>query len=221
MSGSSAPRQYGVWSCAGPGCGCVTLARWCRRFAFGPNRFGAAWRINCVTAVGRCALGGVGDVRDGPAFAAWVRPHLDALSAVAVRQVGRSDAADVVQDALMRAWQRWDTYAVERGTPRAWLVSIVLDQARRFRVRHPRFRDPDAGRDISAVSDEGDAVTDRVDVEAALDQLPRRQREVVALFYLADLSVTEVSSVLGISAGTVKSHLTDARTRLRTIWGTA
>ena len=54
-----------------------------------------------------------------------------------------------------------------------------------------------------------------MDIDRAVMGLPRRQREVVSLFYLADLSVAEVAGVLGVSAGTVKSQLHAARARLR------
>ncbi|MEP6851318.1 MAG: sigma-70 family RNA polymerase sigma factor [bacterium] len=56
----------------------------------------------------------------------------------------------------------------------------------------------------------------RLDVEQAVSALPRRQRQVVTLHYLADLPVNEVAAVLGISPGSVKSCLHDARTTLRT-----
>ncbi len=49
-----------------------------------------------------------------------------------------------------------------------------------------------------------------------MQALPRRQREVVTLHYLADLPLVEVAAVLGISIGSVKSHLFDARAALRT-----
>jgi DNA-directed RNA polymerase specialized sigma24 family protein len=44
-------------------------------------------------------------------FDDWVLPHLSTLSAVAARYVGRNDGPDVVQNALLRAWRKWDTYS--------------------------------------------------------------------------------------------------------------
>jgi RNA polymerase sigma factor (sigma-70 family) len=169
-------------------------------------------------AAGRGALDAVvveEGARDGAAFADWVRPHLPALSAVAVRQVGADDAADVVQDALVRAWRRWGTYSAVRGSARVWLVAIVLDQARRHRLRHLRLRRVETA--AVPVGEDGRSLSDRLSVESALGCLSRRQRQVVVLFYLADLSVTEVGVLLGISAGSVKTHLHDARARLRTV----
>lgn len=137
-------------------------------------------------------------------FADLITEHLRFLSAVAVRDVGSADAEDVVQEALIRAWRRRETFDSARGSMRSWLVAIVLDQARRHRARlHP------------SVSIEhapvGQASESRLDLQRAIDLLPRRQREVITLFYLADLSVHEVAEVLGISDGTVKSTLSDAR----------
>jgi RNA polymerase sigma factor (sigma-70 family) len=145
-------------------------------------------------------------------FAAWVSPHLAVLAALAVREVGSADAEDVVQDALVRAWRRRSTYRQDRGSSRAWLVGVLLDQARRHRVRRRPatvFSRDRAGRT------EPVSPADRLDVEHAIRALPRRQREVITLYYLADLSVFEIGQLLGISAGSVKSHLHDARARLR------
>ena len=146
-------------------------------------------------------------------FAAWVSPHLSALSAVAAQQLGRDDAADVVQETLIRAWRRWSTYAESRGSARAWLMAILSDQIRRYRTRHlSRWR--------SSISSSVEPVPPsdigrRLDLEKAVRALPARQQQVVVLYYLADLSVDEVALVLGISGGSVKSHLSAARNRLR------
>lgn len=147
-------------------------------------------------------------------FEDFVRPHLPVLTAVAQRLVGRDDAQDVVQDALVRAWRRWSTFDPDKGTTRTWLLAIVMDRARAHRIRRIRIRYrlfaevpefPVPNRDHAQ----------RVAIERTVADLPRRQREVVVLYYLADLSVEETAGVLGIRVGTVKAHLGAARTSLR------
>ena len=54
-----------------------------------------------------------------------------------------------------------------------------------------------------------------IDLHDAIRELPERQREVITLHYLADLSVAVIAAQLGISEGTVKSQLHDARHALR------
>jgi len=76
-------------------------------------------------------------------------------------------------------------------------ANLAIDTARRRYVA----LDPPA-----PVASE-DAVATRLAMVAALVRLPRRQREAISLFYLAGLSASEVADVLGLSQGTVKSHL--------------
>jgi RNA polymerase sigma factor (sigma-70 family) len=63
--------------------------------------------------------------------------------------------------------------------------------------------------------DESDDVALRVALVAALVRLPRRQRETVVLRYLCDLPEADVALALGVSAGTVKTHLHRALASLR------
>lgn len=56
-----------------------------------------------------------------------------------------------------------------------------------------------------------------MDVEAAVRRLPPRQRQIVTLYYLADLPVVAVGELLGVSEGAIKAQLSDARSRLRQI----
>lgn len=150
-----------------------------------------------------------GDGDDAPDFAAWVGPHLRSLTMVAIREVGRADAEDIVQQALTRAWQRRETFDAERGSTRVWLVAVLLDQARRHRRRHSLRT-----RTLDKVPDSADP-DERVDVERAVRSLPQRQRQVITLFYLADLSVNDIAAALAIAPGTVKSQLSDARGALK------
>ncbi len=151
---------------------------------------------------------------DAREFEALVAPHASVLAAVAARLVGTDDAGDVVQEALLRAWRRWSTFDPDKGTVRAWLTAIVVDRARRHRRLAIR------GPVVIAVMDDqpgsGSERDDRLVVEAVVRSLPRRQREVTVLFYLADLSIEQTASALGLRPGSVKAHLAAARAALKT-----
>ncbi len=142
-------------------------------------------------------------------FDAWVAPHLRSMGLLAARLTSPDERDDVVQDALARAWSRRSTYDPARGTPAAWLLAITADQARRTRTRR-RMR----------VGAPGGSVTDAdrdLDLEVALTRLSDRQRLAVDCVYFVGLSVAETAAVMRCAEGTVKSTLSDARSRLRTL----
>jgi RNA polymerase sigma-70 factor, ECF subfamily len=143
------------------------------------------------------------------AFAGWVRPHLAVMARLAARLAPGAERDDVVQEALVRAWQKRSQYDPHRGTPASWLLAITADRARRAR----RGRRPLA--ELSDVPARVRSTDDVLDVEYAVARLPRRQRMAVDCFYFAGLSVAETAAVMACSEGTVKSTLSDARRRLR------
>ncbi len=118
---------------------------------------------------------------------------------VAYRVLGdRGEAEDVAQEALARALVRWSRLA---DGPEGWLTRVSFNLAiDRYRRRRP----PAALHGPVGVVDAHRA--ERVDLVRALAALPRRQREVVVLRYLADLGEADVAVALGCSVGTVKSH---------------
>lgn len=147
-------------------------------------------------------------------FTAWVRPHLAAMANLAARLAGPADRDDVVQEALTRAWRKWDSYDAARGTPRVWLLAIAADRAGRTRRRrrdHVQLSELNAGGVAAPVDPTA------VDIERALAALPPRMRMAVDCVYFVGLTVAEAAAVMGVAEGTVKSTLADARTRLRTL----
>jgi RNA polymerase sigma-70 factor (ECF subfamily) len=162
--------------------------------------------VEVVTLV-QTGSGTVPDTAD--AFADCIRPHLAAMSRLAARLAPAGDRDDVVQEALTRAWRKRHQFDPARGTLSAWLLAITADQARQARRRRPlAWLSPDvAGRVRSA--------DERVDVEYAVARLPPRQRLAVDCFYFVGLSVADTAAVMRCSEGTVKSTLSDARTRLK------
>jgi RNA polymerase sigma-70 factor, ECF subfamily len=150
-------------------------------------------------------------------FACWVEPHLAVMARYAARQVAPADRDDVVQEALIRAWQRWATYDESRGRPVAWLLGIVADRCRRHRSRLSSRQQPGA---VVELVEQGAPFPGRdVDLERAVDGLSRRQRQAVDLFYFVGLDVATVADVMGCAPGTVKATLHQARARLRELLG--
>ncbi|MGA3353792.1 MAG: SigE family RNA polymerase sigma factor [Acidimicrobiales bacterium] len=122
-------------------------------------------------------------------------------------------AEDVAVEALARAHARWS-----RVGRLDWRDAWVLKVASREALHHLRRRPPAPPLDHDR--DESDDVVLRVALVAALAGLPRRQRETIVLRYLCDLSETDVALALGVSAGTVKTHLHRALATLRANVGT-
>jgi RNA polymerase sigma-70 factor (ECF subfamily) len=152
-------------------------------------------------------------VNDREVFAELVRPHWGVMTTLARRLAPSGDGDDVLQEALSAAWRKRGQFDPTRGTARNWLLAIVADQALKGRRRLRPTSEL-----VDLADDERDTAVD-VDLRAALDRLTPRQRSTVALHYYLGMPVADVASVLGCSAGTVKSTLSDARARLRSILG--
>ena len=120
----------------------------------------------------------------------------------------RGDAEDVAQETLARTHLRW---ARLRDSPHGWVVTVAthlaIDRLRR------RSRATESGSEPVALVEMH--LSERIDIARALRRLPRRQREVVVLRYLADWPELEVADALGCSPGTVKSHASRGLAHLR------
>jgi RNA polymerase sigma-70 factor (sigma-E family) len=134
---------------------------------------------------------------------------------IAMRLVGNgAEADDVAAEALARAYARWPKVR-DLDYRDAWVMrvtaNVALDVLRRARRPLP----------LPTVSDfdPADAAITRIALAQALRRLPRRQRDVVVLRYLADLSEADVAESLGVSAGTVKQHAHRAVDALRRALG--
>jgi len=120
-----------------------------------------------------------------------------------------ADADDVAQEALLRAFRRFDRLR-ERGKFRAWLVRIsfrlALDRLRAVRRRREREALWVRENARAGSSAPGEAEF-RHHLERALDELPEKQRLVVLLAAMEGHSIEEVATLVGAPAGTVKSRL--------------
>ena len=132
------------------------------------------------------------------------------------RHMGLSDeqAADALQEAILRLWREF-----QRGTvierPAAWLYRTVYRLAmeqhrwhRRLSLLIPRLAP-------HRIDYDGPERSDRVAVWAAVDRLPPRQRQVLYLHYVADLTFDQIASVVGISPSATRTHASRGIATLR------
>jgi len=157
---------------------------------------------------------------DPDAFAELVRRHRDRLWAVALRTLGEpEEAADALQDALLSAFRRADTFRGEAAVT-TWLHRIVvnacLDRLRRRRARRTEPLPDDLDRETAypGADDVADRVVVSLDVQAALATLPPEQRAALVLVDLQGFPVADAAAVLDCPVGTVKSRCARARARL-------
>jgi RNA polymerase sigma-70 factor, ECF subfamily len=128
-----------------------------------------------------------------------------------------SEAEDIAQDALLRAWRRRSTLR-DSERRNQWLATIVRNEA--FR-QHARVRpDPTATIEFSEGAEDERvlAAVELADIHAALKLLSQRDRRLLQMKYEEDLTQAMIASRLGIPEGTVKVRLHRARNRLRLLY---
>jgi len=111
-------------------------------------------------------------------------------------------AEDATVEAMTQTWLHWGTIA-EATYRTAWVRRVALHASLRIVRRRTRRDEPC----LSPPTEFEQIAAARLTLTRALLSLPRRQREVVGLRYLADLSDTDVADALGISVNSVKTHL--------------
>jgi RNA polymerase sigma-70 factor, ECF subfamily len=165
----------------------------------------------------------IGALRSGDrrAFAVLVQHETRAVYQATYRILGRTaDAEDVTQEAFVAAYRSIGTFRAE-GSLRGWLLRIAT------RIAFRRLSQRRETADLAAVGEpvlaDRSAEPARAVIAAerqqtvrdAIEELPDPYREVVALRFLADLSLAEVAEATGRPLNTVKTHLRRGLERLR------
>jgi RNA polymerase sigma-70 factor (sigma-E family) len=139
---------------------------------------------------------------------ALYQEHATGLIRCAVVILGdRAMAEDVVQEAFCGLYRRWDSLS-EPAKALEYVRSAVLNRSRnvlRSRARRTRVGLSVMVPAASSAEDQALLGEEHRAVLAGLRQLPPRQREALALRFLADLDEPEIAELMGISRGTVKS----------------
>lgn len=163
---------------------------------------------------------------DAQAFEDLMAPHERKLYALCLRMLGnRDDALDCAQEAMLRIWRAIGTYR-RQASFTTWSFRIAtnacLDLLRRQKSRPSVSLDmlADAGFPPSAAESDGpqqhaEATARREALEGGIAALPEDLRSALLLRDVQGFSYEEVSEILSVPLGTVKSRISRAREKLR------
>jgi RNA polymerase sigma-70 factor (ECF subfamily) len=157
---------------------------------------------------------------DEAAYETLYRRYARSVFGLALRRLGdRGRAEDAVQETFVSIWRSASTYRPERGPGAPWLYGVARNAiVDRSRVRNePPAEHPDEAAVEASPEEQAEAAWIRWRLHRALETLPEREREVIALAYWSDLSQSEVAQRLGIPLGTVKTRTRSALQHLAEI----
>lgn len=159
---------------------------------------------------------------DPAAFEAMYRAHASRLYSLVFRMTGSAEEAeDLLQEIFLHAHRRMSSFRGESALG-TWLYRLAtnhcLDFLRGRQTKMTRATDslddehaPEPSSPVPAVP----SAVSRVDLERAIERLPRGCREAFVLHDVEGFEHGEIGAMLGISAGTSKSQVHKARLRLR------
>lgn len=131
------------------------------------------------------------------------------------------DSFDVAQESFIKAWEKLSLFKGEAAFS-TWLYRITANTAKdALAQRNKRWSEAEADETLTSDQETPEEKTVREEnareLKAALDTLDPDMRQIVILRELEELSYSEISDILGIEMGTVKSRLSRAREKLREI----
>lgn len=158
-----------------------------------------------------------GDTRAYDALVSHYLPRVISIAWGIVRNA--HDAEDLAQEALVSAYRNIDRFRT--GEPFGpWLYRIATNRAldvvkhrtkfRGVELQDTKLADRRDEADVGAASNE---IARRID--AAIEELPEMQRLVARLHLVEEMEHEEIAAVTGLSGGTVRSHLSHARAKLK------
>ena len=147
-----------------------------------------------------------------------VRTYSDMVYGIAFRYTkNKEDAEDVYSETFLTYFKKERTFNDEEHR-KAWLITVTVNNAKAL-LSERRF-DEDVD-EVLNVSNPRRSVgkADLMDLRTAIERLKPEYREAILLFYVNDMSVREISGVLGVNENTVKIRLHRARNAMKEYLG--
>ncbi|MCK5439755.1 MAG: RNA polymerase sigma factor [Gemmatimonadetes bacterium] len=166
-------------------------------------------------------MGSTTDVRlaadgDARAFERLYHEHVPRVHSLARRMVGSAEADELTQDVFVLAWRKLDTFRGDAAFS-TWLHRVAINVMLGYRKTKSleRERYVAAENVVERLQTRPASTEISVDMEAAIETLPGKAREVFVLHDIEGYKHEEIADMLDIAAGTSKSQLHRARMLLR------
>jgi RNA polymerase sigma-70 factor, ECF subfamily len=155
--------------------------------------------------------------RDRVAFELLYHRYVRSIFGLALRRLrDRGDAEEAAQEAFAAIWRSAGTYRPELGPATPWIYAVarnaIVDRFRKVR---------DTSSDLPELLSSEPEPPERAEsayvswrVHRALEELPRRERDVIELAYWSDMSQSEIADYLDVPLGTVKTRTRTGLARL-------
>jgi RNA polymerase sigma-70 factor (ECF subfamily) len=153
---------------------------------------------------------------DARAFERLYHEHVPRVHSLARHMVGSAEADELTQDVFVLAWRKLDTFRGDAAFS-TWLHRVAINVMLGYRKTKSRERERYAAAEsvVERLQARPASTEISVDMEAAIETLPGKAREVFVLHDIEGYKHEEIGDMLDIAAGTSKSQLHRARMLLR------
>jgi RNA polymerase sigma-70 factor (ECF subfamily) len=153
------------------------------------------------------------------AFSILVTRHSERFYALSYRTLFKqSDAEDIVQESFLKLWHKPELWKEKKGSKfTTWFYRIIVNACYDFNKKKSSQEMAFEGQDYAQSDDGDDASQQQLSaIEAALKNLPERQRMALNLCFYEDLSNAEAADVMGLKLKALQSLIMRGKTALKT-----
>lgn len=146
---------------------------------------------------------------NGKAFTKLIEENIKSIYRVAKGILSsEDDIEDAIQNTILKAYSNIKTLRKEELF-KTWIIKILINECNKIYNFNKKCISLD-----KVIEEQYNDKYENLDLKIAVDSLPEELRLVIVLFYFEDLKISEVSELIGIPEGTVKSRLSRAKTKI-------
>lgn len=146
---------------------------------------------------------------NGKAFTKLIEENIKSIYIVAKGILNsEDDVEDAIQNTILKAYSNIKTLRKEELF-KTWLIKILINECNKIYNFNKKCISLD-----KVIEEKYNDKYENLDLKIAVDSLPEELRLVIVLFYFEDLKISQISEIIGIPEGTVKSRLSRAKTKI-------